>query len=182
MPAPLTVRIQLEPVLTRRLRQTGAVGSQRAYRSYVSYIDRSRDYYAAQGYERPYRWATDSDAPFTSLDTPIGRGTVGIVTTSARTLDDVHGPFAAPCDPSPSHMETSHLSWHKSATHTDDVGSFLPLDHLRTLVDAGEIGALSPRFYGLPTNYSHRRTREWSDLIVEWANEDDVDLTLLIPL
>ncbi len=35
----------------------------RAYRSYVSYIDRSREYYAAQGYTQPYSWACHDDAP-----------------------------------------------------------------------------------------------------------------------
>ena len=29
----------------------------RPYRSFVSYIDRSREYYAAQGYSQPYTWA-----------------------------------------------------------------------------------------------------------------------------
>ena len=34
---------------------------------FVSYIDRSREYYAAQGYPMPYRWAENDDAPFAQV-------------------------------------------------------------------------------------------------------------------
>ena len=152
------------------------------HRSFVSYIDKSRRYYAAQGYERPYRWAVHADAPFTELRSPLDQVTVGVVTTAARTLDDRRGPFAAPTDPPPTRMETSHLSWHKAVTTTDDLGTFLPIRHLRDLQAAGEVGAVSARYYGLPTNYSHRRTLEWAAQIRDWAHEDQVDLMLLVPL
>jgi hypothetical protein len=33
----------------------------------VSYIDRTREFYAAQGYERPHVWARHTDAPFALL-------------------------------------------------------------------------------------------------------------------
>lgn len=36
----------------------------RSYRSFVSYIDRSREYYAAQGYNKPYAWPHYDDVPF----------------------------------------------------------------------------------------------------------------------
>lgn len=35
----------------------------RTGRSHVSYIDTSREYYAAHGYEQPYAWATNDDRP-----------------------------------------------------------------------------------------------------------------------
>ncbi len=152
------------------------------HRSFVSYIDKSRDYYAAQGYEHPYRWAVHTDAPFVAPSGPLTEATIGVVTTAARTLDDRIGPFAEAATPAPTRMETSHLSWHQGATHTDDVGTFLPLAHLQAFADAGEIGSISPRYYGLPTNYSHRRTQQWSDQIVEWARRDGVDVMLLVPL
>lgn len=152
------------------------------HRSFVSYIDRSRAYYAAQGYSQPYRWAVHDDAPFVAPAVPVTRATVGVVTTAARTLDDRNGPFAAATTPPPTRMETSHLSWHQGATHTDDLGTFLPLAHLHALASAGEVGSISSRFYGLPTDYSHRRTQRWSEQIVEWAREDGVDVMLLIPL
>jgi hypothetical protein len=33
------------------------------HRTCVSYIDKSREYYAARGYANPYRWACFDDAP-----------------------------------------------------------------------------------------------------------------------
>ena len=152
------------------------------HRRYVSYIDKSRNYYAAQGYEQPYRWAVNTETPFTRLRVELADATIGVITTSARTLDDQRGPFAERARPVPARMETSHLSWHKSETHTDDLGTFLPLEHLEVLTSTGEIGGVSGRFYGLPTNYSHRRTIAWSEQIATWAHEDEVDLMLLVPL
>ena len=35
-----------------------------SHRRSVSYIDKSRDYYQASGYERPYRWAHFEDVLF----------------------------------------------------------------------------------------------------------------------
>jgi hypothetical protein len=51
---------------------------------------------------------------------------------------------------------TDHLSWHKEATHTRDVESFLPIRRLEEFAAAGVIGSPSPRFYGVPTDYRQR--------------------------
>jgi len=53
-----------------------------AYRVPVSYIDRSREYYAAQSYPDPYRWATNDERPFVPLTKRLGDCRVGIVTTT----------------------------------------------------------------------------------------------------
>ena len=37
----------------------------RPYRSFLSYIDLSREYYAAHGYSKPYKWISNQNAPFT---------------------------------------------------------------------------------------------------------------------
>ena len=153
-----------------------------AHRSYVSYIDKSREYYAAQGYPQPYRWATHTDAPFTALTKPLSECVIGVVTTAAKDSDAPLAPYAAPIDPVPEAMATTHLSWHKDATHTDDLGSFLPLSHLQTLADEGVIGSVAARFTGIPTVYSQRRTTTWANEVHDWLIEDDVDLALLLPL
>jgi hypothetical protein len=54
----------------------------RPYQSFVSYIDRSPEYYAAQGYSQAYSWACHDDAPFTPLKKPLSRCRVGMVTTA----------------------------------------------------------------------------------------------------
>lgn len=43
----------------------------RSHRSFLSYIDLSREYYAAQGYTKPYVWSYHQDAPFTKLEKPL---------------------------------------------------------------------------------------------------------------
>lgn len=154
----------------------------RAHRTFVSYIDKSREYYAAQGYDAPYRWATHHDAPFTPLSKPLSECRVGVVTTSIISADDPLEPYTAPSQPQPESMATKHLFWHKDATHTNDLGSFLPLDHLEALQDEGVIGSVAPRFAGIRTVYSHRRTTKWAEQIREWFVEDEVDLVVLIPL
>lgn len=153
-----------------------------SHRSFVSYIDKSREFYAAQGYPQPYRWATHDDAPFTPLSKPLSSCRVGLVTTTNTEEHTGLGPYAAPSSPVPTVMRTEHLSWHKEATNTDDVGSFLPLTHLARLATDGIIGSASPRFAGIPTVYSQRRTTTWANNILETLNEDDVDLAVLIPL
>ncbi len=79
-------------------------------------------------------------------------------------------------------MATDHLSWHKEATHTDDVGSFLPLEHLEALATSGVIGSAAPRFVGIPTIYSQRRTMTWAEEVLGVLREDDVDVAVLVPL
>jgi hypothetical protein len=153
------------------------------HRTPVSYIDRSREFYAAQGYDEPYRWVSNRDAPFTALDGPLSKLRVAVVTTASPVGEQPPKKvYAAACDPIPSSMFTADLAWDKDATHTDDVGSFLPLDHLQALADEGVIGSLSPRFYGVPTRYSQSRTRDDAAQIERWARADRVGLVLLIPL
>ena len=163
----------------------------RPYRSFVSYIDRSREYYAAQGYSQPYAWAHYGDVPLTSLRKPLSECRVGLVTTAGITpVDGAIGfglfkreLYAAPADPPPRSLFTKDLFWDKQATHTDDVDSFLPLNRLDEYAACGRIGSASPRFYGVPTDYSRSRTLErCAPRILEWCREDGVDAVLLSAL
>lgn len=163
----------------------GAEGVDPAFRSHISYIDRSRDYYRSKGYTVPYRWIKHRSAPFTPLTVPLPEARVGVVTTSFPHASFDGRPkaaLAAPCSPAPPSMVTEHLFWHKQATHTDDVESFLPLQTLRRLESEGRIGTLSPRFYSVPTMYSHRRTRDAVTQIVDFCREDELDAAVLVPI
>jgi hypothetical protein len=153
-----------------------------SHRTFVSYIDKSREYYAAQGYEQPYRWASNSETSFSPFVKALSECRVGLVTTTKQAADDPLEPYSAPSHPQPLAMATDHLYWHKGATTTEDVGSFLPLAHLRSLADDGVIGSVSRRFAGIPTLYSQRRTISWADHVLDTCRENDVDLAVLIPL
>lgn len=164
----------------------------RSQRTHVSYIDRSRVYYAAKGFEQPYRWAQHDGAPFAPLAGPLVRSRVGVVTTSwfhpGEEPDGVaqatpKRAFAAPVDTAARATSNDDLFWAKDETDTDDVGAYLPVDHLAAMAATGVIGSVSPRFYGVPTAYSSRRTiTRDAPKVLDWMREDDVDLALLIPL
>lgn len=181
--------------------RSDAANADPAYRVFVSYIDKSREFYAAQGYERPYRWARNDDAPLTPLARPLDESRIGLVTTatpidgaswsvSALTGPDpdpddmpVQGTYAASLDPVPERLFTMNRSWDKEATHTDDLDSFFPIHRLQEYVAAGRIGSIAPRFYGVPTEYSQRRTNEVdAPRLLEYMREDGVDVAMLVPL
>jgi D-proline reductase (dithiol) PrdB len=162
-----------------------------SHRTYVSYIDKSREYYAAHGYQHPYRWAQYQEVPFVTLTKPLTECRVALLTTSsvldATPTGQGRRPskqaYASAASTQPAAMYTADLSWDKDATNTDDVGSFLPLSHLAGLAADGVIGSVSPRFYGIPTDYSQRRTREVdAPEVVRWCEEDEVDVIVLVPL
>ena len=160
-----------------------ADSSPQAYRRAVSYIDKSREYYAAHGYGRPYMWASYATVPFTRLDKPLSEATVGVVTTTFPAVFTAPKTvYNLPSAPVPEEMFTKDLSWDKDATHTNDVGSFLPLKALHDMAAAATIGTVADRFYGIPTEYSQRRTPADADQVVPWCREDGVDVVVLVPL
>lgn len=152
----------------------------------VPYIARTRAYYEAQGFDRPYRYAHHDHAPFSLLTKPLAACTVGIVTTASiypRALLDPRRVVSAPMTPPPVRLYTDDLSWDKQATHTDDVNSYCPIEPLQTLVEEGLIGRLTSRFHCAPTEYSQRSTVEKdAPEIMRRLREDGADVVLLVPL
>ena len=163
-----------------------------SHRSFISYIDRTREFYAAAGYEQPYRWAHYREVPFAPLPRPLAQCTVGLVTTAspstageapAGVLRGDKQVWSGPTDTPPASLHTDHLSWDKETTHTDDVDSFLPIRPLQHFATEGRIARLAPHFYGAPTDYSQRRNREEDAPEIERrCREDGVDVVMLVPL
>lgn len=156
-----------------------------AHRIAVSYIDKSREYYLERGYGNPYRWAYHEQVPFAPLSNPLAESRVGLVCTAMPTkeLDRNRRVYSASTAPPPEGLYTKRLSWHKTATHTRDVESYLPILRVSEYVASGRIGSLSPRFYGTPTEYSQRQTKEHdAPAVLKMCQEDQVDVALLIPL
>ena len=152
-----------------------------SHRRALSYIDASRTFYAAHGYEQPYQWAVHDEAPFQALATPLAEARIGVVTTAFPTgLTGPKQAMTVPSSPVPEAMFTKDLSWHKDATHTDDIDTFLPL---RALDRAeGRVGSVAERFYCVPTEYSQRATRNDAETVARWCAEDGVDAVVLVPL
>ena len=152
----------------------------------VRYMARTRDYYAAQGYDAPYAWSHHDDIPFAPLTKPLSECTATIVCTAMpdATYDRAHrrlhvGDF----DTAPDAFYTGELAWDRDATHTNDRESYFPLNALRERIDAGDVGGLAPHFYCIPTLYSQRRTIERdAPAIVASCLDNEVDVALLVPL
>ncbi|MEJ2088327.1 MAG: reductase, partial [Gammaproteobacteria bacterium] len=56
----------------------------------VRYIDRTREYYLSQGYDKPYEWAHFDEVPFARLARPLAECRAALVSTSdvgVRSLD-----------------------------------------------------------------------------------------------
>jgi hypothetical protein len=53
------------------------------YDAPIPYMQRTRDYYQALGYITPYRWAHFAEVPFRSLEKPLARCNVALITTAA---------------------------------------------------------------------------------------------------
>lgn len=154
----------------------------------IQYMERTRLYYEAQGFARPYRWAHYEDIPFTPPRKPLAESTVTIVTTaiSGRDVDlPKVGRTASsiPMADAPEVFSTDDLSWDKVTTHTGDRESFFPLETLQRLEAEGRIGTLAKRYHFVPTEYSQRHTIE-SDAprILEACVDDEVDVAILVPL
>ena len=163
--------------------------------TYISYIDRSREYYLAQGFGNPYRWPHFQDVPFTRLARPLAQSRVALVTTARdrrRQPQGAGGPdgpidplktvYASPIDPDPD-TDVSHLGYDTKNVSVEDPNSYLPVARVREFVKDGRIGSLASCFYGVPSTRSQRRTIEHdAPELLRRCREDGVDVALLVPV
>jgi hypothetical protein len=152
----------------------------------VPYMERSRLYYEAQGFETPYTWAHFAEVPFSPLAKPLSDSTLALLTTSSlydRAATDPREVASGSTAEPPARLFANDLAWDKKATHLDDLNSYFPIDHLQALISEGRIGALVERFHCVPTEYSQRRTTmDDAPELLRRCREDGVDVALLVPL
>ena len=77
-------------------------------------------------------------------------------------------------------LRISHIAYDRIHTTATDSNSWFPLPALRRLAAVGRIGAVAPRFHGVPTNRSHRMTldRDCPELLRR-VREDRADAVVL---
>jgi D-proline reductase (dithiol) PrdB len=152
----------------------------------IPYIERTKAYYRAQGFEQDYQWAMNVETPFSRPARPLKSARITLVTTAVvepSIPKPIRTAKSYAFSDAPADFDTAELSWDKITTHTNDRESYFPLQALNARVAAGEIGSLAPRFHFIPTEYSQRHTRnEDAPLITEHCLTDAVDLAILIPL
>jgi hypothetical protein len=166
------------------------------YDAAIPYMQRTRDYYTAIGYTTPYRWAHYVEAPFQKLKQPLAQSRVTIITTAAPydPAKGDQGPGAAynggakfykvyDGDTSEQHdLRISHIGYDRKHTSATDSGTWFPLPQLLKAQARRRIGEVAPRFFGAPTNRSHRVTLDTdAPEILARCQADKVDAAVLVP-
>lgn len=152
----------------------------------VKYIEKTRSYYEAQGFDRAYKWSDNSAIPWHQLSKPLSECNVTFVVTAVPDgtipkLSRQGGSFAL--DEIPETFRTDELSWDKQATHTRDRESYIPMVALQQLAAAGIIGSVSARYHFVPTEYSQSNTlNSDAPAIRDACITDKVDIAILVPL
>ena len=159
--------------------------------SYVRYIDKTREYYRSEGYERAYEWAHFENIPFTpfaALGKPLSQCRIGLVSSGDVVRRDIERPaddprrlvYSLPADLPVDRFQSRKAAYDRYATTLEDVDSFLPLTHLRRLADEGVIGGVAARFQVIASEYSQRKTLDIdAPEILRQMREDGVDVALL---
>ena len=162
----------------------------------IPYMARTRAYYEAIGYDTPYLWAHNTSAPFQPLRKPLADSRVTIITTAAP-FDPARGDQGPGAlynggakfyqvydgDTSAAHdLRISHIAYDRLHTTATDSGTWFPLPQLLQFAAEGRIGEVGPRFFGAPTNRSHRVTQQTdAPDIVARCLEDKIDAAVLVP-
>ena len=148
----------------------------------IGYMERTRRYYRALGYDNDYVWAQFPDVPFTPLARPLAETRIGLVTTAGppggypRDEKGLRHVWSGAIDAPPQRLATD-MAWDRETTHTDDRASFLPIEA------AAEQMQLTPRFHGVPTEYSHRKTlTEDAPEVLGRLRDDGAQAAILTPL
>jgi len=162
----------------------------------VRYMGRTRTYYLGLGYDNPYIWAHYIEVPFTPLQKALNQSVLGLITTAVP-FDPDKGPqgpgapynatakFYQPYQKSVTgdiDLRIAHVGIDRKNANMEESDCWFPLATAKQAVQSGRVGALSPNFYGLPTNRSQRHTLEIdAPLILEMLQVDKVDVVVLIP-
>jgi D-proline reductase (dithiol) PrdB len=155
----------------------------------IRYMERTRLYYRALGYENDYVWATFDDVPFARLAKPLARARIALITTASpadlsnRDRNGDKHVWSGPVTPPLSALFTENLAWDKESTHMHDRGSYLPIKVASEVASEGVLGGLTARFHGLPTEYSQRKTMtQDAPEVLARLREDGADGAILCPI
>ena len=162
----------------------------------IPYMARTRAWYRALGYEADYRWAHFADVPFTPLAKPLKQCRVALVTTAApydpaagdqgpgapyNAAAKFHLVYARSVEGAPD-VRISHIAYDRDHTSAADSNSWFPLAQLKRRAAEGVIGAVAPRFHGLPTTRSQRTTMEQdAPALLAALRDDQADAAILVP-
>jgi len=163
--------------------------------SYVRYIDKTREYYLAEGYDNPYKWSHFEEVPFTPLKKPLSDCCITIVSTSDVAVksmetesDENQHTLIGNVYEIDSNVPVSDLFSHQEhydthATNLDDVDTYFPITRLHESVAEGRVGRVAPFLYGVYTGYSQRKTMETdAPEVLRRCRSNNVDVAVLTPV
>ncbi len=163
--------------------------------THVRYIDKTREYYLAEGYDKPYHWAHFDEVPFAPLSKPLSECRVALLSTSdvAIKSDDVENDptheilvgnvYSIASDLPLDQLYSRQVHYDTHATHLDDVNTYHPITRLHEMAESGRIAGVAERTHGVYTSYSHRRTMEVdAPEALKRCREDGVDVAVLTPV
>ena len=79
-------------------------------------------------------------------------------------------------------LRISHIGYDRKHTSATDSGTWFPLPQLLKAAASGRIGEVAPRFFGAPTNRSHRVTIDTdAPEILAHCQADEVDVAVIVP-
>ncbi len=161
----------------------------------VPYMQRTREWYLALGFDNPYVWSHNVDVPFQPLIKPLRDMRLALITTAAPYQPDkgAQGPGAAynaaakfydvySGDVRQDHdLRISHVAIDRDHTSMEDSRTWFPLDALRR-AEGNLFKSLADRFHGAPTNRSQRHTIEVDcPEILQRCQQDGAEAAILVP-
>src|SRR3954470_17871310 len=115
----------------------------------VPYMERTRLYYRALGYDSDYVWAMFADVPFVRLQKPLAEAKIALLTTASPpdrgNVDSFgvrHVWSGLVADP-PERPSTDNVAREKEPTHTRHRGSYLPIEVPTELMGEGVFAGLA---------------------------------------
>lgn len=165
---------------------------QEQVRQPISYVEGLARHYGAMGHPA-YQWTVNETAPWHAHTKPIRQSRVTMLTSGGISLCSMPGfdPMARNdhrLDSIPSGASSSDFQIHDAYyNHADadvDINCQFPIDRLRELVAAGEIGTLAPRFWSGFMGRIYNRSKvieESAPAFVAELIKDEVDLLIAVP-
>lgn len=152
----------------------------------IAYIERTRERYAQYP---PYRWAVNTDAPWTPLAKPLRECRVALISSGGFYLKD-QPPFqeddasirVIPKAADPKDLRIYHHGY-RDADADRDPNCVFPLERLRELEALGVIGELASSAISFVTLYSARReVEERAPKILAALRAMAAEAALLVPV
>jgi D-proline reductase (dithiol) PrdB len=158
----------------------------------IRYVDALAEKYGAMGFP-PYDWSRYDDAPLTPLTKPLAECTVSMLTSGGVSQcsmpawdPDARNDFRL--DEVPSAASSDGFQIHDNYyDHTDadtDLNCVFPLDRLREMAAAGEIGSVSRRLWSgfMGRIYKRREVLELqAPAFALQLKADGVDVLVAVP-